>query len=463
MTVPEDLARRLRAVGQEHLLRHAEELEGPLKARFIRDLERTDFQELARLFAASAEEAEPQGPLEPLPCVVRGADTGADRETERIGWELLREGRVAAFLVAGGQGSRLGHPGPKGTFRATPVAGKPLYRLFAEKLRARARAGRARIPLYIMTSPDNHEETVSFFEENSLFGLDREDLQFLVQGVLPAMGEDGRVLLEGPGRIFTSPDGHGGSLRALDKSGALADMRTRGVDVIFYFQVDNPLVRLCDPVFLGHHVLSRSEFSSKAVPKSDPYERVGILLSAGGVPRVIEYSDLPDELRHQRDEDGRLRFRAGSIAIHAMQRSFVERLNDGGLQLPHHRARKRVTVSEGSGSPAEVQAVKLETFVFDALPRATGTLVMEVAREEEFAPIKNRHGADSPRTSREAQSRLHASWLEGAGVQVPRDKTGNPLHAVEIGPLFADGPGVLARREGELPGVVREDLLLDEA
>ncbi|MHC4294373.1 MAG: UTP--glucose-1-phosphate uridylyltransferase, partial [Planctomycetota bacterium] len=272
----------------------------------------------------------------------------------------------------------------------------------------------------------------------------------LVQGTVPAIDFDGKLLLGKKGRVATSPDGHGGSLLALHTSGALEDMASRGVELISYFQVDNPLVRCIDPLFLGLHDLRGAEMSAKVLPKRDPTERLGNVCVVDGKLTVIEYSDMPEDLARECTEDGHLRFSAGSTAIHVLSRSFVERLTTGGKSgLPFHRAEKKVPYVDETGrivQPDAPNAVKLEMFVFDALPLARETLVLETIRSEEFSPIKNAEGADSLATSLHDQNRRAAQWLEDAGITVPRDADGQIAAAVEISPLFADSAGALARK-----------------
>jgi UDP-N-acetylglucosamine/UDP-N-acetylgalactosamine diphosphorylase len=277
--------------------------------------------------------------------------------------------------------------------------------------------------------------------------------------MMPAFSMDGKMLLAEKDSLALSPDGHGGSLRALDRSGALADMRRRGIEHLSYFQVDNPLVHCIDPLFLGLHDLTGSEMSSKTIPKAGPLEKVGNFCVGDGVLQVIEYSDLPESLAQQRNADGSLTFNAGSIAIHALRVSFVERLNQGGtLNLPWHRAEKKVPYVDEAGAavkPEKPNAVKLEQFVFDAIPLAKNAIVYETERAEEFSPVKNAEGNDSPATCRRDQIRRAARWLEGAGVKVARK--GDEVDAtIEISPLFAvNGEQVKGRkappeiREGE--------------
>jgi UDP-N-acetylglucosamine/UDP-N-acetylgalactosamine diphosphorylase len=235
------------------------------------------------------------------------------------------------------------------------------------------------------------------------------------------------------------------------KSGALKNMAERGVEVISYFQVDNPLVDCIDPVFIGLHSLAGAEMSAKALPKRDPMEKLGNFCVSDGDVHVIEYSDMPEDLACKTTDDGRLKFSAGSIAIHIISREFVERLTEGGrCKLPWHRADKKVPyIDPETGEqvqPEDPNAVKLEMFVFDAMPLAEETVIYETKREEEFSPIKNAEGQDSPATSLHDQVRMWANWLEEAGVSVPRDADGQIAAAIEISPLFADSAEALAAK-----------------
>jgi UDP-N-acetylglucosamine/UDP-N-acetylgalactosamine diphosphorylase len=347
---------------------------------------------------------------------------------------------VAAFLVAGGQGTRLGYSGPKGKFRISPIKEKSLFQLHAEKILAMSRKYRANIPWYIMTSDTNHQETVDFFETCEYFGLNPKDVVFFSQEMIPALDANGRLILDAKDHIFTNPNGHGGSLSALKKSGALEDMRRRGIDLIFYFQVDNVLVKICDPVFLGYHVQNQAHMSTKVVAKTDPYEKVGVLGRMNGRLGVIEYSDLSDEQKEARNPDGSLKFGAGNIAIHVLNVDFVEQENQGGLRLPWHIAHKKIPYLDENGKriePKEPNGYKFETFVFDALGDAEKTVILEVKREEEFSPVKNAQGVDSPATARRDMINLFGSWLEKAGVPIPRDSQNNVKGKIEISALFA--------------------------
>lgn len=444
---------RLKGVGQEHVLRFYETLDPEERRGLLEQIERLDVESLPRL----VDEYVKNKPAVTLPANVEPApyfphdhlskSRPWNRDAiRRKGEDLIASGRVAAFVVAGGQGSRLGYEGPKGCYPATPVTSKSLFQVFAEHLvGARQRWG-VEVPWYIMTSPQNHEQTLEFFETHTFFGLSRSSVKFFSQGVMPSLDiETGRMLLATTSHVATNPDGHGGSIKALASSGALEDMKKRGVEHVSYFQVDNPLVRVLDPVFVGLHAVSSEssgEMSSKMIPKAYPEEKMGVFCRIDGKVCVVEYSDLPMSLQKERLGDGSLRFIAGSIAIHMIAVEFIDRLaHDPRFSLPYHRAEKKIPcVDMETGrpvSPNSNNGVKLERFVFDALPMCTQSIVMEVDRDEEFAPIKNATGVDSVESSRAMQTTRAARWLETCGVRVPRKDDGSVDGDIEISPATA--------------------------
>lgn len=455
----------MHAHDQPHLLRFFESLNESSRNALLDQIESIDFNEIDGLIDAYVRKKpkfELPGDLAPTAYYpndptssIRSYDATTYRER---GEELIRAGTLAAFTVAGGQGTRLGWNGPKGTFPATPVEGKPLFRVFAEQIRAAQDRWSVTIPWYIMTSPLNDESTRAFFADNNAFGLNRSDIFMFLQGMMPSFDKvTAKILMEAKDRIAMNPDGHGGSIRALAKSGAIEDMQARGVEHISYFQVDNPLAKVIDPLFTGLHAHapdSSAEMSSKMVPKAYAEEKMGVFCQSGGKTLVIEYSDLPPERAEETDADGGLRFIAGSIAIHLISVLFVEKLTaGGGCGLPWHRAEKKVAcIDLTSGEQVDTQepnGVKLETFVFDAIPIAESSIVYETTRVEEFAPIKNAKGVDSTATSCQLQSDRNGNWLEAHGVSVARDSEGHALAAIEISPLTALFPDDLA--DVELP------------
>jgi len=444
---------RLGAVGQEHLLTFFDALDDRGRTELLERIGAIDIERLPDLverFVLSKPSLAPPTNLTPAPYLALDPATpGREWDHSQAlldGESLLGAGRIAAFTVAGGQGTRLGFDGPKGMHPAGAVTGKPLFRCLAEWIIAAQDRFGGVIPWCVMTSPINHAETVAFFRDQKYFGLDPADVMLFEQGVMPTLDKDtGRVLLAHRDAPAVNPDGHGGSLRALWTSGAIEHLRARGVEHLSYVQVDNPLARMIDPCFIGlhaNHPGSSGEMSSKMLEKTDPAEKVGLLCAIDGRVSMVEYSDLPEQLARERDGD-RLRFNAGNPAIHMLGIEFIARLNqsDEGFALPYHRAEKKTPfIDVASGeliNPTEPNSVKLETFIFDALALCERSLILETDRVDEFAPIKNASGSDSLESCARIQTLRAARWLEAAGVSVPKKPDGQPDCTLEISPITA--------------------------
>ena len=397
--------------------------------------------------------------LAPAPCTLlpaNGGDAGQWAAARAQGEAALRGGHVAAFTVAGGQGTRLGYDGPKGTFAVTPLKRKSLFQVFAEKIQAVGRRYGQPLHWFIMTSHTNHEQTVGFFADHHYFGLDQSRVHCFRQGRMPPVDFTGRILLETTSTLALSPDGHGGSLRALQRSGALDLMQSEGIDTISYFQVDNPIVRCVDPAFIGFHLAAHSQMSSKMVPKAYAEEKVGHFCLQNGKVVVVEYSDMPPAMQRETNPEGALRYRAGSIAIHVIDREFARQLATGRerMALPFHRADKKIPTVDATGravKPDQANGVKFEMFVFDALPFARNSIVIETARADDFSPVKNAEGVDSPKTAREDQLRQFARWLKSAGAVVRVDQTGLPDCGIEVSPLFGYDADSFSERWQKIP------------
>jgi UDP-N-acetylglucosamine/UDP-N-acetylgalactosamine diphosphorylase len=442
------LIEKFQRAGQDQVFAFFDQCPPEQQKRLLEDAREIDLDEIAQLnrtlLAKGAVAGVNLEGLSPAPYEKRpehGGDPRAWADAKAAGEAALRAGRVAAFTVAGGQGTRLGYDGPKGTFPVTPIRQKTLFQVFAEKILAAGRRYGKPLHWFIMTSHANHDATESFFRENKFFGLEGSRVHFFRQGRMPAVNFDGRILVESKCTIALSPDGHGGSLRALQRSGSLDLMEREGIDTLSYFQVDNPLVRVIDPAFIGWHLLRRSEMSSKMVTKAYPEEKVGHFCVQNGKLVVVEYSDLPMAMQKETDAQGKLRYIAGSIAIHILDREFVRRMATGGegVALPFHRANKKIPTIDASGAgvkPDQPNGVKFEMFVFDALPFARNPVVIETLREDDFSPVKNAEGVDSPQTCREAQLRQFARWLKANRASVETDGTGLPKVAIEVSPLF---------------------------
>ncbi len=466
MSTREDLQNLFEENGQGHVFADFDSLSAAEQETLLADCNAVDFSWIATRFEqykSGDTGATIGGELVPAP-VITLPQTDAEKKKEAdalaVGEEALRKGQLAAFLVAGGQGSRLGFEGPKGCYEVGPLTGKTLFQWHGEQILARAKKYNTTIPWYIMTSRTNHADTVKYFEDNNYLGFNKKDIMFFQQAVVPSIDFEGKLIRASRGTLAVNPDGHGGSLTALVKSGAIADMKKRGVTTISYFQVDNPLTTICDPVFAGYHLQVGAEMSSKILNKAYPEEKVGHICYQDGTLTVIEYSDLDEKNMHARDENGKLVFWAGSIAIHMISVDFVEQVG-GNARLPWHVAKKKIPFLNGSEivKPADNNGIKFETFVFDALPMTKSSITMEVAREEEFAPVKNATGVDSAESCRQLLSNRFAAWLETAGKTVAKDADGNVKVMIEISPLVALDADELA---GKIPASLDtgKDILL---
>ena len=358
----------------------------------------------------------------------------------RIGRKAYEQGSIAFLLVAGGQGSRLGTPIPKGMVPVTPIRQKSLYQVHAEKVLALSKKYKSSFQLLIMTSPATHQPTEEFFRQNSFFGLCEEQVSFFQQSVLPSISmETGDLIFDSNDQLFTSPDGHGGLLGALKKTALFKKLKEAGIQHLYYFQVDNPLVQLHDPVFLGMHIKSESQVSSKCIHKRDVREKLGNFVEIQGKCHIIEYSDLPKDLAEKTHPDGAPYYSCGSPAIHLFDVDFLANMAGNPEALPYHVARKKVPFIDNNGirvTPDCENALKFEKFIFDIFPHAERWLVVSTRREDEFAPLKNNEGEDSPATVRSAQITLFEKWLGVAGAKIAPENPGS-ARAIEISPLFA--------------------------
>lgn len=367
------------------------------------------------------------------------------------GEESIAGGQIAVVIVAGGQGTRLGYPHPKGMYPISPVKGKSLFHIFSEKIRALSLKYKVSVPFLVMTNPETNDEIERFFRENNFFGLEGKNVFFFSQEMIPSLTPDKKLILKNRTSVIANPDGHGGSLKSFWQSGLLDKMEDLGIARIFYCHIDNPLVKVCDPLFLGWHIKQGADFSLKVVRKRTPDEKVGNFVIADGKPRIIEYIELPDTVRDMRDSEGNPVFWAGSIGIHYINTSFIKSLNKNGFALPYHRQVKKIK-QEGE---TEKEIWKFETFVFDALPLAGKVCCVETLRDEEFAPLKNREGNDSPEEVRKFMVNLCRKQLAGAGIETAPDVK------IEIGPLAPQDSSSLLQKAKELLASGKKDIYIE--
>lgn len=423
------LRQRIEKANQGHLLELYANASEAGKADLERQFADIDWEELPAIIAdyvLSRPKTDIPQDLTPAPFFPFPARTEEQKKlyekATAVGEQMLRDGKVACLTVAGGQGTRLGFDGPKGTYPITPVLGKTLFQYFAESIaRVSEKYGKP-ILWFVMCSELNYEATRAFFQEHAFFGLKDGQVNFFVQGTMPAIGLDGKLIAASKDSLALAPNGHGGTLLALRKSGCLDKMKKAGVECLSYFQVDNPLVPVADPLFIGLHELEKSQMSSRMLPKTGPFEKLGNFCMTGGRLQIIEYSDMPSELAERKKADGSLDFIAGSPAIHVVAVDFIESLTaDGKLSLPWHRADKKVPYLAADGTivkPEAPNAVKVESFIFDALPLAERVMVLEGARAEIFGPTKNATGVDSAESCRAMLVARDIRRMRLAGMQV---------------------------------------------
>ncbi len=464
MTIVDDNTRNLlTACGQQHLLELLPDLPDAQAAALIAAVHTADLPALLKAWQQAAViDSEQHGMARADRAAAPGnvvrqpaseAEAAAWRAAEQAGSDALSRGLAAVITVAGGQGTRLGFDLPKGMFPIGPATERTLFQIFAEQILARRRRHKASLPWLIMTSSATHEHTVEFFSAQNYFGLDPQSIHFFQQGSLPALdAATGQILLSTPGTPALSPDGHGGLLRALKQSGLLRQLAADGIRHLYYHQVDNPTAVVADPALIGLHQLQQSQLTTMVVRKTSPQERMGVLADLDGHTEIIEYSELTAEQAERTDEAGEPVFWAGNTAVHVFCLQFLEQLTAGDRDLPLHVARKQVPCVDrhGNSLPCVVDgqpnAIKLERFIFDALPAAERTLIVEGDRTRQFNPVKNATGSDSAQTSREALNRIAREWLTLAGCSVDASAV------VEISPLQALDAAELAVRmaAGEL-------------
>ena len=459
MRVKNDLLCRLRAVepSQEHLLDHWEQLDEIAQSKLATQIDEVDFELLM------TQEPRPQAPrrstdsLQPPP-VITLDDQAGSREAILEGEHCLSEGRVGVVLVAGGMGTRLGFEQPKGMFPIGPVSGHSLFQIMIERIVALGRRYGVRIPLYLMTSDVTHLATIQFLREHDAFGLNPDDLRVFCQGTLPTIdAKTRRLLLAAPGELASCPDGHGGLLEAARKHGCFDDMARRGLDVLFYGQMDNPLLLIADPELIGQHLLANADITTQVVRRANSTEKVGMFVSQGSKVWVLEYSELPQELATATDDDGAPLFWAGNTGAHLFRVPFLKRIASRPNALPAHPCRKQVVHIDQHGRvqrPDDPNAIKFERFIFDLMHHTNHSVLVESDRAATFAPVKNPDSmaTDSVATARAAMVKLHTEWLHDAGTEV------SPGVDVEISPLFALNSSDLGSKS--LPASIGEPTFL---
>lgn len=413
----------LKKFNQEQIIEHINNLADEEKLLILKSFNRFDidnyFQNIVNKYFNKKNE-EKNIRLDPISIINHIDDSSSKhKELKSIGEESLKNGEVAFLVVAGGQGTRLGFNHPKGLFPIAPITNKTLFNIHFEKILAASKYYNFTPTFLIMTSDSNYKETLEYINTNNYFGIDKDNVFIFKQGSLPAIDFNCKLILNTKLELFFAPDGHGGTIQALKLNGLIDIMLNRGIKYISYFQVDNPLINIADPVFIGLHIKEQSEVSTKVIKKRNWKEKVGVAGKINGKPGIIEYSDLPETLAKQTDEDGNLIYGYGNIAIHIFNIAFIKKITEGKLSLPFHIAKKKIPFFDKSTGktvvPDTPNGIKFEQFIFDTIPLAENAIFYETLRELEFAPLKNKEGEDSITTCRKGISDFFLNWFFKAG------------------------------------------------
>ncbi len=443
--------------GQDHLFYNWNEREEEKKNQLIKDLKEVDINVLDEFKILLKRTKKNSPELKPIK-YVSVIESSKNKKAYELGEEAISNGKTAFVTVAGGQGSRLGYNGPKGNYPISPIREASLFQIFSEKLLSACKKYNTLIPWGIMTSEQNNEGIISFFKKNKYFGLDKNSIHFFIQGMLPSVEPDGKLIIAENGGLFKNPDGHGGLVNAIKKNGLLEKLKKSGIEELFHFQVDNPIVIVPDPLYLGMHILKNSQVSSKVIKKRSPEEKLGVIGLVNGKPGIIEYSDLNEKNMYAVDENGELVFSQGNIAIHILNVDFLS----SGPVLPYHIAKKKIKgykQEESSLVLKELDGVKFEMFIFDTISAAERIMFFETLREEEFSPLKNKAGEDSIETCKMNQIEKAAKYLKECGIDVPRDNNGRLKYKIEISPLFALDLNSLKERLNNTEIIINENKL----
>lgn len=389
----------LKKHGQSQLLKYYDELDDAQKKSLLTQISQIDFSVID--LCDNPTEQTAKGSLKPLGALTVDEIEKSQNTYRSKGLELIKQGKVGAVLLAGGQGTRLGFDGPKGTYNIGITSDLYIFEMQIRNLMDVVKEAQSWIPLFIMTSDKNHEATVDFFEKHGYFGYDKEYVTFFKQEMAPSVGFDKKILLEDKDKISLSPNGNGGWYVSLKNSGALKKALEMGIEWFNIYAVDNVLQRSADPVFIGATVLSGCKSGAKVVAKADPNERVGVLCLEDGRPSIVEYYEMTDEIINSREPNGRLSYNYGVILNYLFNIDVLEEIVS--KSLPTHVVEKKIPyINENAEliKPDKPNGYKFELLVLDMIHLFPDCCSFEVVREKEFAPIKNKDGVDSVESAR---------------------------------------------------------------
>ena len=408
----EQAEKKLRKAGQEHLLRQYERLvDEKEKQEFLDSILTIDFEKVNDIFNKSKDVCVDDNVcIEPIKFLDKeNIESDEYEKYEKLGVEAIKSGKLAVVTMAGGQGTRLGHTGPKGTFDLGLDSHKSIFEILCDTMKKENARYDVSVPWYIMTSDENNKETVDFFESHNYFGYNKSDVAFFIQSKLPMVDVNCRCLIDEKGRIKEAADGHGGIFKSILKDGVLFDMQSRGIEWVFIGGVDNVLVKPVDPVLIGISISNKVDAAGKSIIKANPHEKVGIFCKRNGKPSVIEYSEISDSMAEERLENGELKYAESHILCNLFNIEAIEKI--AKMNLPYHVAFKKAKYLDENGNLVvsdKPNVYKFESFLFDAFEQLNDLIVLRVKRENEFAPVKNAEGVDSPETARKLYIEFHS-------------------------------------------------------
>lgn len=389
--------------GQEQLLNSFNSLSKEKQSELLDAILTTNFKQMQELYETTKMKANFENvKLEPIAHVTKAELSQEELEKyTSLGENAIKARKLAVVTMAGGQGTRLGHNGPKGTYDLGLDSHKSIFEILCDTMKEACEKYNVTIPWYLMTSDANNKDTIQFFKDNNYFGYPKEAVSFFIQGKLPMIDTEGKILLDEDGTIKQAADGHGGIFEAMRKNGVLYDMKEKGIEWVYIGGVDNVLAKMVDPVLTGLAISEGTLMAGKSVVKANPHERVGVFCKKDNKPNVIEYTEISDELAEAIDDKGELLYGESHILCNQFHLSALEKISTN--KLPYHVAFKKASYLNDKGEvvePTQPNAYKFEAFLFDAFSTVDNMSILRVKREDEFAPVKNAEGVDSPETAR---------------------------------------------------------------